>query len=536
MKKSQKTILLATLLGVFSVIKPHAQVSTKPNVIIILADDLGFSDLSCYGGEIPTPNIDKLAKEGVRLTDFYNVARCCPSRASLLTGLYPHQAGMGYMASDRYKDIPQYQGYLNETSVTLGEAMQNNGYFTAMTGKWHVGQKEDGGVTPWGRGFDRTFNTIAGNFYYRDSSAKLYLNGRKVRNKELPNNWYTTDLWTSYGLKFIDEAKKKNKPFILYLAHNAPHYPLQAPEEDIAKFRGKYMKGWEVLRKERYERQIKMGLMDSTFSLPDINPLIPKWSSLSHEEQIKQDDLMAVYAAVVSRMDKSVGDLIAGLKERGEYENTVIMFLSDNGGNAEGGVNGRYIGEHPGAINSHLSVSQGWAELNNTPFWLYKHHTSEGGIATPLIISWPKGMEKGLKGKILPYRGHVIDIMPTCIDIANGLYPKEYKGNKIQPMEGTSLFPLALGEPFKPTNPIYWEHEGNRAMIDKDWKIVSNVNEPWQLYNLKTDRTETKNLAKEESEILQSMVAQYEIWGKRMGVMPYNFPPKKWQVMQGDNP
>ncbi len=526
--------IIVSIICILHTLQGKAQ--KPPNIIIILVDDMGFSDIGCYGGEIPTPNIDRLAEDGIRVTNFYNGARSCPSRASLLTGLYPHQAGMGFMAGDRYKDIPAYQGYLNNTSVTLGEAMQNNGYFTIMTGKWHVGQIDDGGVTPWGRGFDRSFNTIAGNFYYRDSIARLYLNGRRVRNAELPENWYTTDLWTSYGLGFIDEAMKEGKPFLLYLAHNAPHYPLQAPEEEIAKFRGKFMKGWEVLRQERYDRQVKMGIIDESYALPAMNPLIPEWDTLSEDEKIRQDDLMAVYAAVMSCMDKSVGDLVEGLKKRGEYENTIIMFLSDNGGNSEGGTWGRYIGEKPGAVSSHLSVSQGWAELNNTPFWLYKRHTSEGGIATPFIMTWPEGMDNHLRGKILPATGHLIDIMPTCIEIGKGEYPAIYKGNKIMPMEGVSLLPLLSGEPLERAKPLYWEHEGNRAMVDGKWKIVSNVREPWQLYNLETDRTETRNLAKDNPEIVSSMVSDYEDWAEKVGVIPYNYPPKKWQVMQGEKP
>ncbi len=531
-----KRALVGILSGLLFVTQLYAQTDKSPNIVVILVDDMGFSDIGCFGGEIPTPNIDLLAQGGLRLNRFYNVARCCPSRASLLTGLYPHQVGIGFMATDRYKDIPAYQGYLNNSCVTIGEVMKDNGYFTIMTGKWHVGQKDDGGVTPWGRGFDRSFNTIAGNFYYRDARAALYLNGRKVRNAELPKDWYTTDLWTSYGLKFIDEAKKEGKPFLLYLAHNAPHYPLQAPEDEIAKFRGKFMKGWEVLRQERYNRQVQTGIIDPSYPLPVMNPLIPNWESLSKREKIKQDDLMAVYAAVMSRLDKSVGDLIAGLKERGEYENTIIMFLSDNGGNAEGGLYGRYIGENPGAVNSHLSVSQGWAELNNTPFWLYKHHTSEGGIATPFILSWPQGLSGDLKGKILPFPGHVMDIMPTCVDIAKGTYPSQYHGNDILPMEGVSILPLVNGQSVERGTPIYWEHEGNRAVLSGDWKIVSNVREPWQLYNLRSDRTETKDLAKEKPEILSSMVADYDIWAQKVGVMPYNNPPKAWQMMQVKQP
>ena len=333
-----------------------AQTKHTPNVIVVLVDDMGFSDLGCFGGEIPTPNIDLLAKNGIRLNNFYNTARCCPTRASLLTGLYPHQAGIGHMTA-KIDDNPAYQGYLNNTSVTIGEAMKEAGYFTIMTGKWHVGQK---GGMPWSRGFERSLIAPAGGFYYKDKKTKLFLNGKDVTNSnELPKDWYSTDLWTSYGLKFIDEAKASKKPFIWYLAHNAPHFPLQAPEDEIAKFRGKYMKGWEVLRQERYNRQVKMGLIDKSYKLPASNPIIPKWDLLTEVEKKKQDDLMAVYAAVVSRIDKSIGDLIAGLKEKGEYENTIIMFMSDNGGNAEGGIKGRYIGENPGAVNSRLSVSQG---------------------------------------------------------------------------------------------------------------------------------------------------------------------------------
>lgn len=514
----------------------NAQEQKRPNIIIIMVDDMGFSDIGSFGGEIPTPNIDKLAKIGVRLNNFYNSARCCPTRASLLTGLYSHQAGIGFMATDRYKDIPAYQGYLNGKSVTLGEAMKSNGYYTMMTGKWHVGQVGDGGVTPWGRGFDRSFNTIAGNFFYRDAKAQLYLDGRRVRNAELPTDWYTTDLWTSYGLKFIDDSIKTNKPFIWYLAHNAPHYPLQAPEEEIAKFRGKFMKGWEVLREERYERQLKMGIIDKSFALPAINPQIPKWESLGKKEKIIQDDLMAVYAAVMSRVDKSVGDLIEGLKQRGLYDNTIIMFLSDNGGNAEGGVYGRYIGENPGAVNSHLSVSQGWAELNNTPFWLYKHHTSEGGIATPFILSWPKVIAPDIQGKILPATGHVIDFMPTCLAIAKGIYPTQFNGNRILPMEGENLLPIVYGNSINRKAPLFWEHEGNRAMLDGDWKIVSNVREPWQLYNLKSDRTETTNLASLQPDLIAKMIKEYELWEKKVEVMPYKYPPKSWQIMQGQKP
>lgn len=534
MKKELKILFFFCVLGVCSL---NLMAQQRPNIVIILTDDMGFSDVGCFGGEIPTPNIDQLAKNGIRLNNFYNAARCCPTRASLLTGLYPHQAGMGFMATDRYKDIPAYQGYLNDNCITIGEAMSTSGYFTIMTGKWHVGQKDDGGVTPWNRGFDRSFNTIAGNFYYNDAIAKLYLNGRRVNNnKELPANWYTTDLWTDYGLQFIDEAKKTGKPFVWYLAHNAPHYPLQAPEEEIKKFRGKFMEGWEVLRKKRYDRQVEMGIIDKKFKLPAFNPLVPRWETLTIREKKKQDNLMAVYAAVVSKIDESVGKVIKGLKARGVYENTIIMFMSDNGGNAEGDIDGRYLGERPGKIHSHLSLSQGWAELNNTPFWLYKHHTSEGGIATPFILSWPAQIKDDLKGRILSHRGHIMDMLPTCIDIAGGTYPSHYKNQPITPLQGSSLLPVLFNKPVQRQVPLFWEHEGNKAMISGKWKIVSNVREPWQLYDLETDRTETNNLSKNKPLLLTRMVNEYNEWFKNVGAMPYAYPPKDWQIMQGEKP
>lgn len=522
--RTYKFWFLWIIMGAF-LIPVFAQ--NKPNIIVIMADDMGFSDLGCFGGEIPTPNLDKLAQGGVRLNQFYNGARCCPTRASLMTGLYAHQAGVGHMVA-AVGTNPSYQGYMNKNSVTFGEAMKANNYFTAMVGKWHVGHKE--GQRPSDRGFERSLNAAAGGFYFSaDEKANLFLDGKPVKEADgLPENWYTSDLWTQYSLKFIDEAQAANKLFMLYLAENAPHFPLQAPEEDIQKFRGKYKRGWEVLRKERYERQLKMGLIDAKYALTPTNPKIPKWESLSEKEKAQYDDMMAIYAATVSRLDKAIGDLIEGLKKRGVYDNTMIVFLSDNGGNAEPGIAGVYKGEKPGAVNSVVHIGQCWAEVNNTPFWLYKHHTSEGGIASPFIISYPNGLDKKLQGTISNQIGHITDIMPTCIDLAKGTYPSLFEGNKIQPMEGISLLNLLKGKNVTREKPICWEHEGNRAIRDGKWKMVSNLSEPWQLYDMEADRTELHDLSATQPEMVKKLTTSYETWYKRVGAEANYKTVHKW--------
>ena len=294
-----------------------APAADKPNIIVILVDDMGWADLGCYGSEIPAPHLDALAKGGLKFTQFYNTARCCPTRAALLTGLYSHQAGVGHMTDD--KGVPGYRGRLNDSCVTIAEVLKPAGYFTAMTGKWHVGQNL--GVTPWGRGFDRSLNAAAGGFYFPEAGkAKLFLNGEDIANDDarLPKNWYSTDLWTTFGLKFIDEALAEKKPFYLHLCHNAPHFPLQAPAEEIAKFRGKYRAGWGAIRDARYARQLELGIIDKAWAKAPRPQEVQPWKDVSAEEQDRFDHLMATYAAVVHRMDKAVGDLVAGLKQRGD--------------------------------------------------------------------------------------------------------------------------------------------------------------------------------------------------------------------------
>lgn len=501
----------------------------KPNVVVILVDDMGFSDIGCYGSEISTPNLDALAQTGVRFSNFYNTARCCPTRAALLTGLYSHQAGVGHMTEDH--GLPGYSGHLNDKCVTMGEVMHSAGYFTAMAGKWHVGQNL--GTVPWERGFDRSINAAAGGFYFPNSPrTEVFLNGKNAHRNDdpLPKEWYSTDLWTQYSLKFVDEAHAEKKPFFLYLAHNAPHFPLQAPEADIARWRGKFKAGWDKLRVARYQRQVKMGLISKKWPLSKPLPEVPAWDSLTPQQQDRYDNIMAIYAAVVEHMDKAVGDLVNGLKARGEYDNTLILFMSDNGGNAESGVKGRLEGDHPGDALSDVFVGQCWATLNNTPFVRYKHYTDEGGIATPLIAHWPQGISPSRNGKWEAQTGHVIDIMATVADVGGATYPKEFNGKPITPLQGTSLRPAFDGKSINRTQPIFWEHEENRAVRDGDWKLVAVADKPWRLYNLKTDRTEQNDLAAKQPERVKAMTAQWDAWAARSQVLPlggWRDQPKK---------
>ncbi len=500
-----------------------APAASRPNIIVILADDMGYSDIGSFGGEISTPNLDKLANEGVRFTQFYNTARCCPTRASLLTGLYPHQAGVGHMTKEQTDDEGQvlagYSGRLNKNCVTIAETLKGAGYFTAMSGKWHVGQNF--GVIPSERGFDRALNAAAGGFYYSNSpGAKLFLNGTKA-DAALPKDWYTTDLWTDYGLKFVDEAKQAKKPFFLYVGENAPHFPLQAPADEIAKWRGKFKKdGWDKLRVARYQRQIASGIVDKKWPLSPRPAAVPAWDSLTPKQQDRYDQIMSTYAAVVEHMDQSIGRLVDGLKARGELDNTLILFLSDNGGNAESGVNGRLEGEHPGDAQSTVYVGQSWATVNNTPFVRYKHYTDEGGISTPLIAHWPQGIDKSRNGKLEKQPGHLIDIMATCVDLAGAQYPKEYQGNQIKPLEGVSLRPAFAGKPLGRTQPLFWEHESNRAIRDGDWKLVALENQPWRLYNLSDDRSEQKDLASFQPDRVKTLAAKWDAWAARANVLP----------------
>jgi arylsulfatase len=517
-----KSIAGTVLTGVFS-LPIVAQSPAKPNFVVILVDDVGFADFSCYGGAIPTPNIDKLAQNGVRMSQMYNCARSCPTRASLLTGLYPQQAGVGDMTADLSKESSySYQGYLNNNCVTLAEVMNSNGYFTAMVGKWHVGQAK--GVTPKSRGFMRSLNAPAGGFYFADSKATLFIDGKKIENNDerLPKNWYSTDLWTQFGLQFIDEAINNKKPFMLYLAHNAAHFPLQAPKEDIDRYKGKFSKGWDILRQECYQRQLEFNLLGKPFALTKRNPKIPKWNDLDALQKQQSERIMEIYATVMDKLDQSIGRLVSELKAKEVYDNTVIILLSDNGGNAEGKtVFGTYSGENPGSIGSTVFLGQAWAETSDTPFFLYKHHTHEGGIAAPCIISYPKGIPTSQNGMIIHQSGHVIDIMATLVGMSGAKYPKKFNGHDITPMQGINLFPACKGETIVRKEPIFWEHEGNVALRDGKWKLVKeNKESTFQLYDMENDRTEVNDLSRNEPKILAEMMKKYKMMYKKVGAMP----------------
>ena len=487
----------------------------KPNVVVILVDDMGFSDIGCYGGEVPTPNLDKLAANGLRFTQFYNTGRCCPTRASLLTGLYSHQTGVGNMTADNH--LPGYRGRLNDQCVTLAEVLKPAGYFTAMSGKWHVGQEH--GVTPGGRGFDRSLNAIAGGFYYADNPrANLFLDGEQLKldDSRLPKDWYTTDLWTDFGIKFIDEAKAANKPFLLHLCHNAPHFPIQAPAADIAKFRGQYKAGWDKLRAARRQRQVESGLIDKNCQLSDRADGVRAWDSLTDAEKDRFDHIMAIAAAAIHAMDRNVGRLVEHLRAIGELDNTLILFMSDNGGSAESGPDGKL--ETPkGQAHTIAWAGKSWANLENTPFRLFKRFEHEGGVGTPLIAHWPNGIKA--KGEWRRQVGHVIDIMPTVVAATGATYPAEFHGKKILPMEGRSLLPAFENRP-EPRGPLFWEHERNRAVRAGDWKLVSRGNLGWELYDLAADRTELHDLASATPDKVAELAGLWTAWAKRANVLP----------------
>jgi len=516
---------------------PAAQTDARPNIIVVLVDDMGWSDIGPYGSEIPTPNLDALAARGVRFTQFYSTPRCSPTRASLLTGVYPHQAGMGHLEDVVRRGSAGTTGRLNDRSVTIAEVLRDAGYFTAMAGKWHLGQ--DNGTPPWQRGFDRVLSLRQGGMFFpnqnfqgggdtltRRAREPLYVDGTPMPRDSamFGENWYATYLWTDFGLKFIDEARKANKPFFLYLPHNAPHFPLMAPAALIAKHRGRYREGWDRLREARYRRQIKMGLIDPKWPLSPREADSPAWDSLSDEAKDRFDHLMAVYAAMVEAIDISMGTLVKGLQARGALDNTLILFLSDNGANAESGPNGRFDGEPAGGPNSNLYLGMNWAALSGTPFRRFKHFTHEGGIAAPLIVHWPRGIAANRRNTLVTPPAHLIDVMPTVLDVTGAAYPREYKGVAIQPMEGVSLRPALAGGAVARNQPLFWEHEGNRAVRSGNWKLVSTYPSEWELYDMAADRVERSNLAASRPDLVKSLGAAWEAWAMRANVDPWNGP------------
>lgn len=521
-----RTILL---LGLAS-ITTFATGATRPNIVVILADDMGFSDIGCYGSEIQTPNIDRLAAEGVRFTQFYNTSRCCPTRASLLTGLYPHQAGIGHMTDDYAKEVraklggPAYTTKLNDRCVTIAEVLGTAGYETMMSGKWHVGSERE--AWPDRRGFARSFCVVGGAMNYFGSGIQhttgpavmqLQLDGQPWKAPD--EGFYSTDAFTDRAVQFLRERKDAERPFFLYLAYNAPHWPLHALPEDIAKYRGKYREGFEKVRVARLQRQVQSGLFPANTPLPEAEPAVRNWENFTEEQRDEWDLRMAIYAAQVDRMDQGIGRMLGTLREIGADANTLIFFLSDNGGCHEKIDRGQP--DAPlGTRDSYSSYRRPWAQVSNTPYHFYKHWTHEGGIATPLVVRWPKNLQGG--GRFVNEPGHVIDIMATAVDAAGSEYPKTSKGQLITPLEGKSLLPALRGEHVERDTPIFWEHEGNRAVRDGKWKIVSAYPGSWELYDLENDRTESHNLSEQHLEKVSELSAKYDAWAERCNVRPWS--------------
>lgn len=524
----------------------------RPNIVLILADDLGYSDLGCYGSEIATPNLDRLASTGKKFTQFYTTPRCCPTRAALLTGLQPHQAGIGHMMEDR--GLPSYRGELNPLAPTIAEVLREAGYRTAMVGKWHLSHIAFDGKRqlnfestepfwdhkdnwPLQRGFDEFYGTIHGvNSYYDPFSL---VRDNQV-TKPATTDYYYTDAVSDEAVASIGRAARSKQPFFLYVAYTAPHWPLQAPEADIAKYRDRYLAGWDVLRTNRYQRQIELGLIDKSWPLSPRDERVAPWENVKDKRW--EANRMATFAAMVERMDTGIGRILAKLAETGTATNTLVMFFSDNGACDEAIQPGWYdvptrtrdgrtikIGNQDhhvfaGPEETWQSYGPGWANVGNTPFRLHKHYVHEGGIATPLIANWPGVITTN--SPLTSEVSHLTDIMPTCLELAGTEFPVTFRGQKPLHPEGVSLLPVLHGRPVNAETPRFWEHEGNRGVRLRQWKLVARHEQPWELYDMAADRTELKNLAQQQPDRVKQLVALYQEWADRCGVLPFEkLPP-----------
>ncbi len=535
--------------------------ANRPNIVVILGDDMGFSDLGCYGSEIHTPNLDALASGGVRFTQFYNTARCCPTRAALLTGLYSHQAGIGHMTED--KGLDGFSGELNNRCVTVAEALKPAGYRSYAIGKWHVSRniKPDGPKHDWPmqRGFDRYYGTITGAGSYFDPGT-LTRDNQPISSladaEYQPASYYYTDAIADHAVRFATEHARDHasEPFFMYVAFTAAHWPLHAKEADIAKYKGKYDGGYEPIRAARFEKEKKLGVIDPGWAL---SPMFGDWAKV--ENKGWEARCMEVYAAQIDCMDQGIGRIVEALKKNGQFDNTLVLFLQDNGACAEAiGREGKQTraekptlpviapdalrddvrpkqtrdgfpmldgkGVMPGPRDTFIAYGEAWANVSNTPFRLYKHFEHEGGISTPLIAHWPAGIARHDALEKQP--GHLIDIMATCVDLAGANYPVERGGNKITPMQGVSLLPAFAGQPLNRPAPIFFEHEGNRAIRDGKWKLVAKKPAgKWELYDTEADRTEMSDIAAAHPEIVQPLVAKWETWAKQSSVLPWPWKP-----------
>ncbi|MEQ1859199.1 MAG: arylsulfatase [Chthoniobacteraceae bacterium] len=528
----------------------------RPNIVIIMSDDMGWSDLACYGGEIATPNLDRLASRGVRFTQFYNTARCCPTRASLLTGVYPHQAGIGHMMEDKGSDA--YRGELDARCSTIAEALRPAGYRSYAVGKWHVTKKtrptndEERRNWPLQRGFDRFYGTIhgAGSFFDPNSLTRDNALISPFADPEYrPDEFFYTDAINDHAVRFVTEHRRDHgpQPFFLYVAHTAAHWPMHAREKTVSKYKGRYDAGYDAIRAARLARGRELGLVDSRWTPV---PTAGDWSKVANREwEIR---CMEVYAAMVDEMDQGIGRLTAALEKNGQLDNTLIFFLQDNGGCAEGmGRGAKNVpradgptlpamkpdalqfdmipkqtrdgypvrqgqGVMPGGADTFIGYGLGWANVSNTPFREYKHWVHEGGISTPLIAHWPAGIPPARAGKLEPQPGHLIDLMATALDVSGATIPPDRK----KP-EGVSLRAALAGEPLNRARPIFFEHEGNRAVRHGQWKIVSKHNKTWELYDMAADRTETRDLAGAQPDRVRTMAAQYDAWAAEVAVRPW---------------
>lgn len=522
-------IVVASVIGLLVQIRQvRAAAPVRPNIVLILADDLGYSDIGCFGSEIATPNLDRLAKSGVALTQFYNQARCCPTRAALMTGRYPHQVGIGVMIDDyaaRAREAASsaaYQDHLSTNSPTMAELLRAAGYRTMMAGKWHLGKRP--GEWPVHRGFDRSFVQINGamNYFGGNSGngprAPMALDDQPYTPPH--DGFYSTDAFTEHAIDFLRESVTNfpGKPFFLYMPYNASHWPLQAPESDIEKYRGKYDRGWQAIREERLKRMVRLGIV------PAGQPMAPMdrgnnkpWDQLTDAQRKQWARRMEVYAAQTEHLDRAVGRLLEELKRLNLEENTLVLFLSDNGGAAEDPNQGDKSAPI-GSRDSFRGYARPWATVSNTPWRRHKVTAYEGGISTPLLARWPAGIAAANNSKLVREPGHVIDLLPTFLELAGTNYPthRDIKA------EGQSILSLLRGEAGNADRTFYWEHEGNRAIRKGKWKLVAlGPGHPWELYNIETDRIESKDLAIEQPELVKQLSAEYERWAARCGVIDY---------------
>jgi len=528
--------------------------AARPNIIVILADDLGYSDIGCYGGEIATPNLNYLAANGVRFSRFYNTSRCCPTRASLLTGMYNHQAGIGEMTTDR--SLPGYRGFLTPNTVTVAEVLKEAGYHTGMVGKWHVSntieQKDPQAQLRWlnhqeehplfspieqyptSRGFEKYYGNIWGVVDFFDPFSLV--NGTEPV-KSVPADYYHTNAISDSAVSYIKAFSKEDRPFFLYVAETAPHWPLHALPEDIKKYENTYKVGWDVIRENRYKKMIQLGLIDPVKAA--LSPRMGKELSWENNPDKEWDArAMAVHAAMIDRMDQGIGRIINVLKETGEMENTLILFLSDNGASPENAMqygmgfdrpgetrNGQKIAYPvkkdvmPGPETSFTSIGPRWANVANTPYQYAKAESYEGGVRTPLIAFWPAGI-KIPGGSISERTGHVMDFMATFVKLAKAKYPAVYRGNNIKPMQGLSLVPAFASKTANGNRTLFNEHFGARYVRQDGWKLVSRRNEPWHLFRIDDDETELKDLSALHPEIVQKMDKMWQDWTKENHVFP----------------